>query len=405
MRPRDVLREAGLNLTEAEFLDLEGHEPYLLAFLVARKFARVKPRFPKAGLVREFGAGESEDFLGDFAAAARSVGLRKVEVLVERTPVLANHYCSVPEGEFNKYIQDGLDLRVAGGTGKDAGREIFLPRVREFARDAEGRLSVTPGSLPLSDAIHVPRRAHRDGRDADALCAHAGARPGALPTSPRGPARGGGSIQNRLRRTARPRRSEHGRHRPRRRSEAAGRHLEEIFAGTIAAKIATGRALARSGSLSLVADGINAFIDGPGAATMRLLSNPDLGEALDKIVRPTGATLAELATEWGSGLVDNLKSTMTGLARRRQEAREIATSAQRFYAWGVEEIVEIDHLFAAQRLERLLRFPEKAEPTPEWGERVGKNDQEGARRDRKGGEPLTSRSQRGGLGEAAESAR
>lgn len=127
-----------------EVADAEGN---LVAFLVARKFGVVKQR------VREFGGPESNDFDDVGAQIARSMGLRKVEILVEETPTLANK--GTPnDGNLVERIENGDDgTFVTGGTGKDAGREVFWPRiaVAEPAASSEGpaQRKLTPYRFPV----------------------------------------------------------------------------------------------------------------------------------------------------------------------------------------------------------------------------------------------------------------
>jgi hypothetical protein len=104
-----------------------------VALLVARKFGVVKER------VREFGSAESDDFDSAGAKIARSMGLRKIEILVDRTPTLSNQ--PTQDGDLDpadetkfavmqNRLSSGEDLiYVGGGTGKQAGTEIFWPRV------------------------------------------------------------------------------------------------------------------------------------------------------------------------------------------------------------------------------------------------------------------------------------
>lgn len=386
LRPRDLLLAAGLDLPESEFIDLEGHESHLLAFLVARKFARVKPRFPKAGLVREFGPGETEDFLVESAIGARAAGLRKVELLVERTPVLANQYCSVEEGKFIETIKNGLDLRVAGGSGRDAGREIFLPRVRDFGRDAEGKLRsrLVPYRFPM-------RFTYRDGRTevvempmlfvptislGEQLYQH-------LPIDLRS-----ASVKSKIAFVELPAPGavnalDIG---PAADLQKASAHLAAVLPEAIG-KLATGEALARSGSLAVVSDGLNTFIDGPKAAIGQLLSStaeagveverqvPRLGTAVAKLiaeeVEDAANSVETFAAQWRGTFTEKIAETMGSYDSAKAEAEEIANSARRCIAWGVEEITEIDHIFAAERLEHLLRFPE-AIPDSSWQKNIAK---------------------------------
>jgi len=364
MRRHNLLRRASWQLPEGEYIDLEGQESHLIAVLVARKFARVKPRYPRAGLIRVFGTGESEDFFNATAQAARAAGIVSVEVLVDRTPVLANQYCQVPESDFVSFIQNGLDLRVAGGTGKDAGREIFLPRIRDFAQSADGELvsQLVPYRFPmcftyrdgktetvempmlfvptmqlgqeLYDQLPEPLRAAKVKSKIAFVDLPS---PGAINPREMGPAKD---------------------------LETAGEYLAKMLPN-FAGRLVTSQAVGHSGSLSLVTDGLNAFIDGPADAIMRLLSSDKvtgLENYLKKVLNAaTGAKgdLKAFADSWRGELVTKLMEITSGLSDKEasQEVAEILRSVRRLFAWGVDEIVEVDHLFAAERLEQWLRVP------------------------------------------------
>ena len=110
-------------------------ESTLTAFLVARKFGRVRPE-RDGSLKREFPPAESADFLPWLSQIGREAGLQSVEVLTGRTPVLANHGVDFPLPNSNDtpetVLGRGDDLIVDEGNGKNAGREVFWPRVEDF---------------------------------------------------------------------------------------------------------------------------------------------------------------------------------------------------------------------------------------------------------------------------------
>ncbi len=383
LRKRNLLQEAGLNITPEEFVDLAGLESHLMAFLVARKFARVKARFGNGPLVREFGPGESEDFFSNQPEGSRRAGVRKVEVLVDRTPVLANQYCSVPEGLFENYMRKGLDLRVAGGSGRDAAREIFLPRVRDFARNAEGQLEsrLVPYRFPMrftykdgrTELVEMPMLFVPDealGRRLynwlpDELCSvpvNSKVALVELPSPAAINAQDMGPVKDLI---------------------ASREAYAAILPLSPKALAGEDDALKKSGSLQMVADGLNAFIEGPEATIMRALTRVKsdqvavkgrlrdisrLSDFLALQVKKVESVPEDFAKNWND-LASNLKGSMdnmaaTGVAAEAQ-ARDILRSAQRAMAWGVDEIAEVDQVFAAERLQQLLRFPAR-EQLGEW---------------------------------------
>lgn len=123
--------EIPISLQESRKQEQVGEvEGNLVAFLVARKFGVVKQR------VREFGGPESGDFDDVGAMIARALGLRKIEVLVDETPTLSNQG-TPSDSRISDRIAKGDDgTFVTGGTGKDAAREIFWPRVAVADRAA-----------------------------------------------------------------------------------------------------------------------------------------------------------------------------------------------------------------------------------------------------------------------------
>lgn len=114
---------------------LEGE---LTAFLVARKFGVLKDR------VRDFGGPERDDFDDVGARLARSMGFRRVEVLVDRTPVLSNQATRPLPGDrqgrlglLRERIRQGHDgSYTTGGSGEGAATEVFWPRI---SLSGEGR--------------------------------------------------------------------------------------------------------------------------------------------------------------------------------------------------------------------------------------------------------------------------
>lgn len=121
-------------LTNDEQDRLEEQEGGLTAFLVARKFARVR-RGRDGTLRREFPSPESADFANWLGDRGRTAGLRSVEILVERTPVLANKYTDHSrddDARAAEVLGAGADWIVDGGTGTLAAKETFWPRVEEF---------------------------------------------------------------------------------------------------------------------------------------------------------------------------------------------------------------------------------------------------------------------------------
>jgi hypothetical protein len=116
-------------------VDVAGDESRLTAFLVARKFGRIR-----GSRVKHFPAPESADFSDVHGEAGRAPGMSGVEILVERTPILANQAASARNlSEQVTRIAAGEDVIVDAGAGIDAAREIFWPRVQDFMVNEQGK--------------------------------------------------------------------------------------------------------------------------------------------------------------------------------------------------------------------------------------------------------------------------
>ena len=124
---------AGAVEDDNALVDLTKDEAGLTAFLVARKFGRVKGR-----RTRTFPAQENAEFEGWLGVAGRAVTISRVRILHERTPVIANR--GIQQDDQRAAIARGEDVIVDPGDGRDAAREIFWPRIEEFVAAPDGSL-------------------------------------------------------------------------------------------------------------------------------------------------------------------------------------------------------------------------------------------------------------------------
>ena len=133
--------------TDQDLVNLRDDESQLTAFLVARKFGRIR-----GSTTIVFPDSESADFSDLPGIAGRSVGLKQVDVLVERTPILANQPTKdLSLDDQRTAIANGDDAIVDDGSGVNAARQIFWPRVQDLVTDENGQpaLRLIPYKFPV----------------------------------------------------------------------------------------------------------------------------------------------------------------------------------------------------------------------------------------------------------------
>jgi hypothetical protein len=339
-------------------VDLAEQESSLIALLVARKFVRVKP-WRNNLRIREFNSPESADFANWLGEAGRTAGLRRVEILVERTPVLANKGIVNPPDRAATELSAGNDYIVDTGSGENAAREVFWPRIETLSASEQGNLirKLELYRFPVrvtylddsEETIHLPMlfvptesqgrafypmtpRSHRAAsvKEKVALAVPA---PAALVVDRELGA--GEDLKTYL------------------------PHLQQFVTDPNLQRLATD--LKNAAPPSLDSSGAPERDPRSAAATANLLAN-SVNVFLDNVP----SELNRRVTQFRDAVSKKIENDDTDEAVRQwfatvlhsaDQAAILLETATRLTAWGMEEVGTVDAAAAADRLARILRIP------------------------------------------------
>lgn len=358
---------AGAVEDDNALVDLNKDESGLTAFLVARKFGRVKGK-----RIRNFPAPENSEFEGWLGVAGRAVSLSQVYVKHERTPVLANR--GIKQEDPRAAMERGEDVVVDRGDGKDAAREILWPRVEEWlvAPDGTKQRKLAVFKFPIEVTLANGTKVQRELPMLFVPTLYKGLElyplapenlrnlpmdePMALaPNPPRAQITaaglGGGREYGRVK-------EEFQKLLP----EAAKKLSEGAFATTEAGDHSASGTPAVLGAIT---DGLNVFLGG-----FREAIDSEVAKAR-KAIADGIADLPKLGEMNAEKLRDKCKSLLGGewekaVADLDERGRAIHQELQRVVAWGREIENSVDQIVAAERLGRLLHPPASQPGVNEW---------------------------------------
>ena len=342
---------------------LEKQESELTAFLVARKFARVRP-WRDGQMVREFGPAESADFTSWVSQSVRTAGLRSVRILQDRTPVLANKAPGLGADDSLESVQIeaiklGKDAVVDAGDGTKAAREIFWPRVEEYVPDNAGvpqrQISLFKFDIELTyldgrtEIVQQPMLFVPTEAKGAALYPHAPesmrsvrVRSRVAAVVPAPPAtfsgRDLGSLDALI-------------------TKLGTKHLKGFLAEPKALALANdpGKPVASAAGLDVFATSLNLVLDNlPDELARRLTAHREnIHSHLTGTFTFLQASLAQLDTDW-----QNLEAWLVAqCVKMKRDVRKLGTTLERCAAWGVEDIGTITSAYAAERLVKILQRP------------------------------------------------
>jgi hypothetical protein len=346
-----------------DVVELRDQESNLTAFLVSRRFARVRP-WRDGTFRREFQPTESADFAPWLAQSGRTIGLRAVEILEPTTPVLANRgKDAFNMGGVDAALKAGEDLVVDSGDGTNAAREIFWPRVEAFEVMQDGRrepklviykfrirLTYLDGTetikqLPMlfvptlaQGALYYPKypASLRTLDVADQVAVVEPPAPATLAGADLGSERVVAELAADLKAVIK--------EKPFQDLVAVAQIEKETSAAGTAA------------GLDLIAGSLNIFLDNlPSEVAKRLtIYQKEIGERFSGMAKfQVANTIPEIDAAWKE-ICDSLGQEVAKLGRDQRLALE---SVERASAWGMEELGSVGASAAAERLGSCLGLP------------------------------------------------